>query len=108
LETTFTAHWLAIEGTQPKIIQNPVDMVTAVEQKQAVKEQDVVKVKQTITQELQLYYEKITECIVGDEIQQQLAIESISTDPGIQPLMPYFTQFVNDTVNSFDIDNNKS
>ena len=56
-------------------------------------------VKQVLTQELQLYYEKITECIKSRQRPlQAMAIESLSADPGIQALMPYFVTFVSDQV----------
>ena len=56
-------------------------------------------VKQVLTKELQLYYEKITESMKSpDSKLQQLAIESLMQDPGIQALMPYFVTFVSDTI----------
>jgi transcription initiation factor TFIID subunit 6 len=102
LECTFTAHWLAIEGVQPRIVQNPTDQEIKPEKIATEKVKEVVqeqKVKQTITQELQLYYEKITNSILSTEVTlQQLATESISQDPGIQALMPYFVNFISETV----------
>jgi transcription initiation factor TFIID subunit 6 len=56
--------------------------------------------------ELQLYYEHIIANIMKpDRKTRTLAIESITLgsklltkDPGIQGLMPYFVQFITDTV----------
>lgn len=107
LEVTFTAHWLAIEGVQPRIVQNPTlndrnaekDKLANLLPNKNVKNIDIPLVKQVLTQELQLYFEKVTEAIQSEEPRlQALAIESLSGDPGIQALMPYFVVFISDQV----------
>ncbi|KAJ3273808.1 Transcription initiation factor TFIID subunit 6 [Terramyces sp. JEL0728] len=90
LDITWTCHWLAIEGVQPKIVQNPSNIeIVKPQQEQKTEVKVETTTKQILTLELQLYYEKITESIVEPEL-QQLALESISSDPGIQALLPYF------------------
>lgn len=83
-EPTFTSHWLAIEGVQPRIVQNPtLNDLHDVKSKDVEKSVDAkaVTVKQVLTKELQLYYEKITSTLFSATY--ELAIESISNDPGI-------------------------
>ncbi|KAJ3305219.1 hypothetical protein HDV03_001817 [Kappamyces sp. JEL0829] len=106
LEVTFTAHWLAIEGVQPRIVQNPT---TSSEKTQTLLDKqgsfpsskqaaDTPLVKQVLTQQLQVYFDKITKAICSKEpLIQGTAQESLKADPGIQALLPYFVVFVVDT-----------
>lgn len=49
---------------------------------------------------LQLYFDKITELVVGrsDDILLKKALLSLATDSGLHPLVPYFTCFIADEV----------
>ena len=59
-------------------------------------------VKTILTQELQLYYTKITQSLLSeDEELRKSAIESIAHDPGIQGLLPYLIEFLSDVVSAF-------
>ncbi|KAI9138087.1 hypothetical protein BKA69DRAFT_1093820 [Paraphysoderma sedebokerense] len=115
LETTFTGHWLAIDGVQPAIPQNPppetkIDLTnpmtppsatTPLSAASATSVKTTVKplVKHVLSKELQLYYEKITSAVTGNESTlRQAALDSIRTDPGLQQLLPYFIQFVSQKV----------
>jgi transcription initiation factor TFIID subunit 6 len=52
-------------------------------------------VKQVLTQQLQVYYEKITKAIRSSETNiQEAARDSLKSDPGIQALLPYFVVFI--------------
>ncbi|KAJ1507598.1 hypothetical protein HMI56_007704 [Coelomomyces lativittatus] len=138
LDVCLTAHWLAIEGVQPSIPQNPVPPTLQEEKKSLAAILNVnvpssnstsvpfsaggtsvngtynngstlsttsgtpgntLQVKDVISKELQLYYEKITEAILNPEIEiRDVALTSIQTDPGLQGLLPYFLKFVQERV----------
>lgn len=53
-----------------------------------------------LNQFLQLYFEKITEHIVSGSNPGLVrdCLVSLSTDSGLHPLVPYFTQFIADEV----------
>ncbi|KAF2721100.1 DUF1546-domain-containing protein [Polychaeton citri CBS 116435] len=114
-EITFTAHWLAVEGVQPTIPQNP----TQADQRQqelaakgpganatlaAVSGNDNVSVKplvkHVLSKELQLYFERICSAILdqANEEYRTAAFASLRTDTGLHQLVPYFVQFVADKV----------
>jgi len=60
-----------------------------------------ILVKHKLSKELQLYYEKITESIIGpDDSVRDVALASIRKDPSIQPLLPYFVQYITEHVYS--------
>ena len=114
-EVSFTAHWLAIEGVQPSIPQNPTStdarhqellpkgpnananlMAVGGHDSAAVKP----LVKHILSSEIQLYFERITTAIL-DERQEETrnaAFNSVRTDPGLHQLVPYFIQFVADKI----------
>ncbi len=113
LEVTFTAHWLAVEGVQPRIVQNPTpssgDKTQSVLQglsslpssagASAKAAADAPLVKQVLTTQLQTYYEKVTSGVLSNDSEfQQIALESLEQDPGIQALLPYFVVFVSEQV----------
>ncbi|KAK3707675.1 histone H4-like TAF Taf6, SAGA complex subunit [Vermiconidia calcicola] len=114
-EISFTAHWLAVEGVQPSIPQNP----TQADQRNqelsakgpganstlaAVSGNDNVSVKplvkHVLSKELQLYFERICSAILDDSNDEYraAAFASLRTDPGLHQLIPYFVQFVADKV----------
>jgi transcription initiation factor TFIID subunit 6 len=111
-EISFTAHWLAVEGVQPSIPQNPTK--DAAGQDQAAKNANptlaamsgndnvAVKplVKHVLSKELQLYFERICSAALDESNDEYrtAAFASLRTDPGIHQLVPYFVQFVADKV----------
>ena len=115
-EVSFTAHWLAVEGVQPSIPQNPTsadsrhqDLLpkgpgAASANLAALSGQDNVTVKPLVkhilSSEIQLYFERITHAIL-DESNAELrgaGLNSLRTDPGLHQLIPYFIHFVNEKV----------
>ncbi|KAJ7567434.1 hypothetical protein O6H91_02G146900 [Diphasiastrum complanatum] len=113
LDTSVVAHWLAIEGVQPAIPENvSIDaLAVLLEAKRmdatpsnTTMEQLAVDmklpIKHVLSRELQLYFEKITELVISgaDPILLKDAYASLTTDSGLHPLVPYFTQFIADEV----------
>lgn len=114
-EITYTAHWLAVEGVQPTLPQNPTQADQR-SQELAAKGQaanptlaamggnDNVSikplVKHVLSKELQLYFERICSAIMDEanDEYRTAAFTSLRTDPGLHQLVPYFTQFVADRV----------
>lgn len=120
IDVTYSAHWLAIEGVQPAIPENPPVIITSdkggkkggtnVNTSGATTDTRVLssfaatlnlpvdvrpQVRHVISKELQLYFETMTEAITGtDDRIRKIAIESVGTDPGLQQLIPYFCQFI--------------
>lgn len=140
-DVTLTSHWLAVEGVQPRITENPT--VVTVEESAttaatgaaggggavggagaagggaaadsaaaaarvaaqgqggsaslSAKKKVEVKglVKHELSREQQLYYRSVTEGMLGtDTAYQERALESLSKDPGLHQLLPYFAQFI--------------
>eukprot|EP01102_Stenamoeba_stenopodia_P017977 TRINITY_DN652_c0_g1_i2.p1 TRINITY_DN652_c0_g1~~TRINITY_DN652_c0_g1_i2.p1 ORF type:complete len:498 (-),score=138.83 TRINITY_DN652_c0_g1_i2:28-1521(-) len=114
LDTTITTHWLAVEGVQPAIRQNPspeeveraLGIATKKRKTSSIIEKPIeVKpiVKHVISKELQLYYKKITDAILNQDgektdVAVETALKSISHDAGLHQLLPYFSQFISDEV----------
>lgn len=124
------AHWLAIEGVQPSIPQNPapigiiiilfdlfyrallvetrIEMISKKLKAEGRYDLSDMKVdvkplvRHVISKEMQLYFEKIVEALLSGKVELvKTALESISEDNGIQQLLPYFIQFATDQVCTF-------
>ncbi|KAK5133896.1 hypothetical protein LTR08_007125 [Meristemomyces frigidus] len=109
-EISFTAHWLAVEGVQPSIPQNPTntqsnpDVATrgsgANSTLAALSGNDnqgtKPPVKHVLSKELQLYFDRVAPAIMDEnnEDYRTAAFASLKTDTGIHQLVPYFVQFV--------------
>lgn len=107
LDVTYTGHWLAIEGVQPAIPQNPSPQEIEILKKQAMNEKlssisdksSANIVQNMLSKELRIYYEKLTESVVSsDKTLQQAVFDSLSQDPGIHQLVPYFVKFIIENV----------
>ncbi|KAI9788599.1 MAG: hypothetical protein M1835_002185 [Candelina submexicana] len=114
-EVSFTAHWLAVEGVQPSISQNPTaadargqELVPkgpgANPNLAAINGNDNVSVKPLVkhilSKELQLYFERICTAILDEhnEEYRTAALASLRSDPGLHQLVPYFVQYIAEKV----------
>lgn len=118
-DMTFTAHWLAIEGVQPAIPQNPTSAETSSKELlpkgpganpalAALAGNDNVSfrpaVKHVISKELILYFDKIQAAILDEDPDEEkmrfraAALESVRSDPGLHQLLPYFVTFITNQV----------
>lgn len=113
------AHWLAVEGVQPSIPQNPTTAETSSKELlpkgpganpalAALAGNDNVSfrpsVKHVISKELILYFDKIQAAILDDDPDEEkmrlreAALESVRSDPGLHQLLPYFVTFITNQV----------
>ncbi|KAK9469453.1 hypothetical protein V1512DRAFT_256302 [Lipomyces arxii] len=105
-EVSFTAHWLAIEGVQPAIPQNPLPpegRTSLTNSSGAASTEVEVKplVKHALSKELQLYFERVTSVLTeetSDASMINAVLTSLGNDPGLHQLLPYFIQFVAEKV----------
>ncbi|KAK9446614.1 uncharacterized protein V1518DRAFT_141568 [Limtongia smithiae] len=103
-EVSFTAHWLAVDGVQPAIPQNPAQAGSAPAaalQHQGVATGADVEVKapvrHALSKELQLYFERVVDELTDESsppVIKNAVLHSIGNDPGLHQLVPYFIQFV--------------
>ncbi|KAK4211486.1 transcription initiation factor TFIID subunit 6 [Rhypophila decipiens] len=118
-DMSFTGHWLAIEGVQPLIPQNPTTAENSSKDLlpkgpganpalAALAGNDNVSfrpaVKHVISKELVLYFDKIQTAILDDSPEDEktqlraAALESVRADPGLHQLLPYFVSLITDRV----------
>ncbi|KAM7204713.1 transcription initiation factor TFIID subunit 6 [Naviculisporaceae sp. PSN 640] len=118
-DMSFTAHWLAIDGVQPSIPQNPTTAETSSKDLlpkgpganpalAALAGNDNVSfrplVKHVISKELGLYFNKIQTAILDDDPDEEkarlrtAALASVRYDPGLHQLLPYFVNLITSQV----------
>ncbi|KAH7915472.1 TATA box binding protein associated factor-domain-containing protein [Hygrophoropsis aurantiaca] len=123
---SWAAHWLAVEGVQPLIPENPPAVPKDLEQdisksppqtnagfpstspndnRHAVKKQQQHQqqlVKQVLSRELQLYYTRLTSSLLppstSDVAKRTAALASLRHDAGLQALLPYLIRWVGEGV----------
>ena len=127
LAAHFTPHWLAIEGVQPMIPENPppppphpsvassigitsmdtkdqTDKAVLVTAKKDIglmqEDADVTPcVKHVLSKEMQLFYDTVINCINSPKEEERVcAFESLRVDAGLQQLLPYFVQYVSEMI----------
>lgn len=117
--TVSIAHWLAIEGVQPSIPQNPTTSESRPQELlpkgpganpalSALSGTDnpsmKPSVKHIVSKELILYFDKIQAALLDDNPDEevvrlrQAALGSVRDDPGLHQLVPYFINFIMDRV----------
>lgn len=111
---TFTAHWLAIEGVQPAIAQNPHNSEIKAMPTQLRGSQQTYSVssltpdvdvkplvKHVISKELHLYFDRVVAALQSTNKNDDLkrsALGSLRSDPGLHQIVPYFVQFVQEKI----------
>jgi transcription initiation factor TFIID subunit 6 len=114
-EVTFSAHWLAVEGVQPSIPQNPTSAdsrnlelvskgpnanpnLAAMSGNQNVAVKPLVK--HILSKELQQYFERVCNAFLDESSDEYRisAFSSLREDPGLHQLVPYFVQFIAEKV----------
>jgi transcription initiation factor TFIID subunit 6 len=113
-EVGLTVHWLAVDGVQPEIPQNPASnknkrkaVVHRIEDTEEIDGDgtgDGVQVTQLLprllSEELQLYFSRITTAVERggmtpvERQQQDAALKSLAQDPGLQELVPFMINYV--------------
>lgn len=121
----WTAHWLAVEGVQPLVPENPpaVPREDAVappsaalngkspqlglaksQQASAPQTQPNQLVKQVLSRELQLYYTRLTSSLLppstapAETAKRTAALASLRADAGLQALLPYLVKWIGEGV----------
>eukprot|EP00835_Amoeboradix_gromovi_P002368 NODE_133_length_18153_cov_0.298050.p4 type:complete len:434 gc:universal NODE_133_length_18153_cov_0.298050:1726-3027(+) len=100
------AHWLAVEGQQPMIPENPLPSdVKASTFRPAVEEENktldtVIKpmLSHVMTKEASLYYEKIISYMSQDQKAVDFALQQVKSDGGLQQMLPYFIRWICDQI----------
>lgn len=115
-EVGLTVHWLAVDGVQPDIPQNPagnkakrkaaaiVHRIEDTDDADDGSTKDGVQVTQLLprllSEELQLYFSRITTAMERggrtpvERQQQDAALKSLAQDPGLQELVPFMINYV--------------
>jgi len=114
-ELGLTLHWLAVNGIQPNIVQNPHNqnqaepIVHKIEDNRDHLDQyreggNVVRVgkllNSLLSEELKLYFERITLAIekggssLTDRQQQDAALTRLARDAGLQELVPFLVKYL--------------
>ncbi len=100
------AHWLAVEGQQPMIPENPLPSdVKATTFRPAVEEENksldtIIKpmLSHVMTKEASLYYEKIISFMSQDQKAVNFALQQVKSDGGLQQMLPYFIRWICDQI----------
>ncbi|KAL6122888.1 TFIID 70K subfamily [Nucleospora cyclopteri] len=108
LKPYIQSHWLAIEGVQPPIQQNPIiiDKPTVKNDNISNYQEEMVVIKQIkhrLTKELNMYFEKILQVMETDP---SISMDCLSNETGIQQLVPYFIYHFNNELRN-DIKNSE-
>eukprot|EP01134_Creolimax_fragrantissima_P005358 CFRG5358T1 len=98
IDVTFRAHWLAINGIQPAIPENPVafenDVKGTTEEKSAADDTGLSK-RDILSPAQQKYFADVTKSLTGTHEHFRItSLNSVRSDPGLDQLLPYFMDFI--------------
>jgi len=108
-EPSLACHWLAVEGVQPAIPQNPAPNQRQLLPRKRKADGSEVEVKpivkHVLTKELQLFFQQAIKGIRAvvqppavDSPLKEAVLTSLASDPGLHQLLPYLSQFFADEV----------
>jgi transcription initiation factor TFIID subunit 6 len=115
-ELGLTAHWLAVDGVPPHIVQNPISRTRSsttvhhVQQDDDDDDEDAashdrpVSIRQLLprllSEELQLYFSRVTIAVESGgatpatRLQQDASLKSVARDRGLQELVPFLCRYI--------------
>lgn len=122
-KVNWSSHWLAIEGVQPAIPENPPQAMMASSPTAGAavpfsstssgdpsahhhlpsstnsSNSGAVEVRHALSKEHQLYFETVTNCLFSKDASAiHTSLTSLRNDAGIQQLLPYFVQYLSESV----------
>jgi len=113
LEVTISSHWLAVNGVQPTVPQNPPPSNdeskseangikpsgSRYNKNGTVTTADGTVMKHVLSKELQLYFDHLRQVLFGsDSAQKNSILQSVEEEPGLVQVVPYFVLHVSETV----------
>eukprot|EP00904_Undaria_pinnatifida_P008885 jgi/Undpi1/5126/HiC_scaffold_19.g08478.m1 len=114
IEPGFDMHWLAVDGQQPLLPQNPIPSSAArgkgkggkrgrsKEPGEAGTADRGSAVRARLSEELTTYLRRCCEAVLSrDEAKRGRALASLRTDPGLQQLLPHLCTFIQTKVTEY-------
>ncbi|KAJ8129056.1 hypothetical protein O1611_g4575 [Lasiodiplodia mahajangana] len=121
-DANYTTHWLAIEGVQPTIPQNPTSTEARTQDLlpkgpganpalAALSGHDNASfrpaVKHVVSREQMLFFENVQKHLLNDDPDPEVhrlrraALEAVISEPGTHQLMPYYVNFISNQVTHY-------
>lgn len=99
IQSQVNLHWLAIEGQQPSIPENPAmhKRTRSQEVVQALGTGELLRhgTAHVLPREMQIFFSKVIESLISnDESKVSQALTTVAQEAGLQELVPYFTRYI--------------
>ncbi|CAF0731863.1 unnamed protein product [Adineta steineri] len=96
LDISIRIHWLAVNGKQPEINENPIIDIPI---RSTVLKKKLNKTSHIISKEQQIYYKELTEmCICPNEQKRKQALLILSADNSLQQILSRLILFISEGV----------
>ncbi|CAF1179685.1 unnamed protein product [Adineta steineri] len=96
LDISIRIHWLAVNGKQPEINENPIIDIPI---RSTVLKKKLNKTSHIISKEQQIYYKELTEmCICSNEQKRKQALLILSADNSLQQILSRLILFISEGV----------